>query len=246
MNISYQLYGSRNWPLDETLKMLAEAGYAEVEGYGGVFGDAEALKRALDAAGLAMTTGHFGLDMLESDADGVITLARGLGIGTVFAPYLVEGDRPTDQAGWESFAARLAEAGKPVMDAGLGFGWHNHDFELADLGGGVMPLDLIAAASPDLTLELDIGWVTRAGLDPEGVVARYGSMISVSHIKDVAPAGENADEDGWSDVGAGVTDWTGVHAALQAAGVERYVIEHDNPADHVRFAVRSLAAVKAF
>ena len=43
---SYQLYSSRNFPpLSDTLKMLAEVGYAGAEGFGGLYAD---------AAGLAM------------------------------------------------------------------------------------------------------------------------------------------------------------------------------------------------
>ena len=56
MSISYQLYCSRNFPpLADTLAMLSKAGFTEVEGYGGLYGDVPALKAALDAAGLRMT-----------------------------------------------------------------------------------------------------------------------------------------------------------------------------------------------
>jgi sugar phosphate isomerase/epimerase len=70
-------------------------------------------------------------------------------------------------------------------------------------------------------------------------------MIS-AHIKDIAPEGQNADEDGWADVGTGTMDWAAIHAALQNAGCERYILEHDKPSDHVRFAETSVAAVRAF
>jgi len=109
-----------------------------------------------------------------------------------------------------------------------------------------MPLDLMMAAAPDLTLELDLGWVLRAGQDPVAWIEKYAGRIAAAHIKDIAPAGENADEDGWADVGHGVQNWAPIHAALQAAGVTHYVVEHDNPADHTRFASRSLAAVQSF
>ena len=62
-------------------------------------------------------------------------------------------------------------------------------------------------------------------------------------MKDRAPEGENVDEDGWADVGYGVMDWTAI-AALTAAKVPRFVLEHDNPSDVERFARRSLATVK--
>ncbi|NRB17390.1 MAG: sugar phosphate isomerase/epimerase [Rhodobacteraceae bacterium] len=244
--ISYQMYGSRNWALAETLAMLSAAGFSEVEGYGGLYDDPDGLQAALQQNGLRMTTGHFGLAEIEADPQRVIDLAKRFGMEAVFAPFIVAGARPNDLAGWQAFASSLVEAGKPIQDAGLSFGWHNHDFELVDLGAGVTALDVIAQASPDLKLELDIGWVIRAGQDPVAMIQKYGSQIKVAHIKDVAAQGAGLDEDGWSDVGHGVADWAPIHAALQAAGVDRYVLEHDNPNDHQRFATRSLTAVTSF
>ena len=56
---SYQLYSSRNFPpLADTLTMLADLGYAEVEGYGALYADpalVSELKTHLGASGL--TTG---------------------------------------------------------------------------------------------------------------------------------------------------------------------------------------------
>lgn len=244
--VSYQLYSSRNWPLIDTLTMLRDAGYTGVEGYAALFAQAVSLADDLKSHGLTMPSLHYALEDLEANPTAAIALSRAVGARAIFAPYLAEPDRPTDKPGWEAFAARLVAAGKPLQEAGLVFGWHNHDFELVDLGGGVTPLDIIAGASPDLKLELDLGWVVRAGQDPVALIQTYGSQIDTAHIKDIASQGTCTDEDGWADVGHGVMDWSAIHAALGHAGVTRYVIEHDNPNDHTRFATRSLAAVQAF
>ena len=50
--ISYQLYGSRNWPLLDTLAMLYATGFYEVEGYGALFAQAPSLTEDLATAGL--------------------------------------------------------------------------------------------------------------------------------------------------------------------------------------------------
>ena len=63
-------------------------------------------------------------------------------------------------------------------------------------------------------------------------------------MKDIAPAGQNADEDGWADVGQGTVDWKALMAALRGIGVKHFVMEHDNPKDDVRFATRSIATAK--
>ncbi|MCG3268679.1 sugar phosphate isomerase/epimerase [Yoonia sp. I 8.24] len=245
--ISYQLYCSRNFPpLGDTLQMLSATGFKEVEGFGGLFDDLDGLKGGLDATGLKMTSSHFGLDMVEGDASKAIAIAKELGIQKVIVPFVMPDDRPVDAAGWAAFGTRLAEAGKPFQDADLVFGWHNHDFEFVATETGELPLDIIAAASSELMFELDLGWVARAGLDPVAWIQKYAGRITAAHIKDIARAGENADEDGWADVGHGVQDWAAIHAALQETGVDHYVVEHDNPKDHARFASRSLAAIQKF
>ena len=65
-------------------------------------------------------------------------------------------------------------------------------------------------------------------------------------MKDIAPKGDNQDEDGWADVGHGTVDWKSLLGLLRGAGVAHLVIEHDNPSDHARFARRALAAVKGY
>ena len=244
MSISYQLYCSRNFPpLTDTLAMLAKAGFTEVEGYGGLYGDPAALAAQLNSAGMAMTSGHFGIDMVEGDPAKTIATARTLGMKMVFVPHIVADQRPTDAAGWAAFGARLAKMGKPITDAGFEFGWHNHDFELLDLGGGETALDHIANAG--VKLELDLGWVRVAGHDPVAWIGKYAGQISAVHMKDIARDGEATDEDGWADVGHGIMDWAAIKTALDAAGITHMVAEHDNPKDHTRFATRSLATLKA-
>ncbi len=244
--LSYQLYTSRNFPpLSGTLRMLADAGYDAVEGYGGVTGDPAALRAELDAAGLAMPTSHFALDAIESDPDAVVAAAGTIGVDTVIVPYIDAADRPADAAGWAAFGRRLAEAAKPVQDAGLTVAWHNHDFEFAAIDGDALPIELVLGASDALGLEIDLGWVSRAGADPVAWIDRFADRLVAAHVKDLAPEGVT-EEDGWADVGHGRIDWAPIHTALRRAGVTRYVLEHDNPADHARFARRSIAAVRGW
>lgn len=245
---SYQLYSSRNFPpLEDTLKMLTDCGYAEVEGVGSMLADTSslpALRASLDELGLRMPTTHVGLDLLQSDPRSVIDAAAILGIQDIYVPYLAEEQRPADAAGWEAFGKSLAETAQPIIDAGLVFGWHNHDFEFEDLGNGERPIDLMLGASESIHFEFDLAWAVRAGVDPAVWVKRYGSRVSSAHLKDIAPEGECADEDGWADLGHGVVDWTSLLPALIAGGTKHFVMEHDNPNDHRRFAERSIAAAR--
>lgn len=245
---SYQLYSSRNFPpLIDTLRMLAAAGYRKVEGYGGLYADDAKLadlSAALKETGLQMPTGHFGIDMLERESERVLTIARTLGIERIYCPHLTPDDRPKDGPGWRAFGARLEAMGRPYTAAGLGFGWHNHDFEFQAAPDGTIPQSEIFEGGPSLEWEIDVAWVIRGGADPIQWIERYGPRITAAHVKDIAPPGENTDEDGWADVGHGTVDWPGLMAALQSAGCKHFVMEHDNPADHTRFAKRSIAALR--
>ena len=144
---------------------------------------------------------------------------------------------------WAAFAAALAEAGKPYLDAGLAFGYHNHHWEFTPQNGA-LPIDLLLAGD-GVQLEFDVAWGVKAGVDPLDIIGKYADKMYAAHIKDIAAAGECEDEDGWADVGHGTMDWAGLMAALRATRAKYFVMEHDNPNDDKRFASRSIAAAKA-
>jgi len=234
MNLSYQLYSSRNWPLADTLKMVADIGYTEVEAFAGLFEDVDGLKAAVAENGLSISSCHMDISNLEGDVEACIALGKDVGTKRIYGPYLNEDIRPKTKAEWQAFAQRLAAVKPAIEGAGFVFGWHNHDFEFVDLGDGVTPMDILADAG--IPFELDLGWVHVAGFDVVETIRKYAPLIRTAHIKDRAPDGEKTDEDGWADAGAGVLDWTTIMAALKDAGVTHCVIEHDNPNDHERFA----------
>jgi sugar phosphate isomerase/epimerase len=243
---TYQLYTSRKFPpLADTLAMLARAGYVSVEGYGALYADdalVADLVRNLEGSGLTMPSGHFSLDMIETQAARVLDTAAALGIRSILVPHIAADRRPDTGAGWEALGRRVAEAGKPIRDAGLRFGWHNHDFEFIPTDDGALPQAAIFAGAPDLEWEADLAWVARGGGDAMKAVADFRDRITAVHLKDIAPAGQATGEDGWADLGAGTVDWAGLIGALEGAPVRLWVVEHDNPSDDRRFAEASLAA----
>lgn len=181
--VSFQLYSARNFqPFAEVFRILADAGYRQVEGYSALYTslDDAAIQRVkadLDANGLTMPTAHFGLDMLEAEPDRVIAICRTLGIEAVYCPYLTPEERPTDAAGWRALGERLQRAGEPIRAAGLTFGWHNHDFEFFTLPDGTVPQDHLFEGGPDLAWEADIAWIIRGSADPFAWIKKYGVGI---------------------------------------------------------------------
>jgi sugar phosphate isomerase/epimerase len=159
-DFSYQLYSSRMFPpLEATLRMLADLGYAQVEGYGALYANASplgVLEAGLKDTGLTMPTGYFSFDMRQNDPARVLEIAKTLGVKAVIVPYILPDQRPSDAAGWTAYAKGLAAVGKRFTGAGLRFGYHNHDFELKPTTGGALPIDLILGADPSIQLEFEL------------------------------------------------------------------------------------------
>lgn len=244
MDIGFQLFSARNYPLADVLRTIAELGYKQAEGYGSLYTDPQALRAQLDENGLGMPTAHIGLDDLGKPEQ-TLRLAETLGIKVVICPWLAPDQRPVDAAGWQRFGARLQELAKPYQDAGLGFAYHNHDFEFARLGGRYA-MDLLLEAAPSVSVEADIAWIVRGKADPAPWLEANGNRIIAVHLKDIAAPGENTAEDGWADVGHGVLPWAELFKTVtQKTGARYFIAEHDNPSDIERFASRSMAAIKS-
>jgi sugar phosphate isomerase/epimerase len=244
MDFSYQLYSARNEKsLDDTLKTLKQLGYSQVEGWGGQFGDPAGLAASLKAAGLSMPTAHIGYTQLE-DTAAAIKIAQTVGIKTIYCPAPPSADYREGKGSWSQLAEGLGKIGKALNGAGVGFGYHNHHWELTKAADGTYPIDTLLGASP-LEWEMDLAWLVKAGEDPVKWMDKYGSRITAIHVKDIAPAGEAKDEDGWADVGYGTLDWKSLIATAKAKTKTKYwVAEHDKPLDAIRFARRSMDSVK--
>jgi len=110
-----------------------------------------------------------------------------------------------------------------------------------------VPMTAILEAAPEIGWEIDVAWVVRGNADPLEWIDRHGKRITVVHVKDIAPKGENADEDGWADVGHGTIDWKSIMKALrEKTPAKVFVMEHDKPSDVGRFARRSIEAANKF
>ena len=243
MDIGFQLYSARNYPLADVLKKVAALGYKQVEGYGSLYTDPQALKAQLDANGLSMPTAHVSLGDLEDTAKG-LELAKTLGIKVIVCPWLAPDQRPTSAEGWKAFGEKLQEIAKPYQDAGLTFGYHNHDFEFAKYDGRYA-MDILLEAAAAVNIEADVAWIVRGNADPAPWLEKNGDRIVAIHVKDIAPTGENADEDGWADAGQGVVPWKTLWPIARKTKARYFIAEHDNPNDIDRFASRSIAFIKS-
>ena len=238
-DLSIQLYSLRDYgDLDRQLDALAELGFRKVETVGGHLADARDTRAKLDARGIAAPTGHVGMADLRTRLDWVADQARTVGIEQLFMPAVPLEEREMDADGWRAVGGELGEMAQRLERQGLALGYHNHHWELRAFPDGRTPLELLfegADGSP-LRFEADLAWLVRGGVDPLAWLDWYRDRLTAVHVKDIAPAGENVDEDGWSDIGAGTLDWPSLWRESLAHGAKWMVLEHDKPKDPVGFA----------
>jgi sugar phosphate isomerase/epimerase len=242
--LSIQLYTMRSLgDLDRILDAVADAGYRHVETVASHLDDAANTRAKLDARALQASSSHASLAALRERPDAVVEACRTLGIAEVFMPAVPADQRDMAAPGWRALGQELGEMSERLRGQGIGLGYHNHHWELVQKEGGKTALELIfeAAGGSPLSWQADAAWLVRGGVEPKAWLHRYRSRLTSAHVKDIAPTGQNEDEDGWADVGSGVLDWRDLWRACRDAGARWMVVEHDKPRDPARTARASFA-----
>jgi sugar phosphate isomerase/epimerase len=237
--LSIQLYTMRALgDLDRILDAVAEAGYRQVETVGSHLHDAATTRSKLDARGLKVSSSHVSLAALREGPDAVVEACRTIGIDQLFMPAVPPDQRAMAADGWRALGLELGQMAERLRGQGIELGYHNHHWELKPKDGAKTALELIfeAAEGSPLTWQADVAWLVRGRVEPKAWLQRYRSRLTSAHVKDIAPAGQNQDEDGWADVGSGVLDWRDLWQACRGAGARWMVVEHDKPKDPARAA----------
>jgi len=230
--LSIQLYTLRSLgELDRVLDVVKQAGYVHVETVGSHLDEAESVRAKLDVRGLKVSSSHVSMEALRKRPDVVVRACRTLSCDQLFMPAVPSEQRQSDAPFWRALGSELGEIAERMRDQGITFGYHNHHWELAPKDGAKTALELIfeAAEGSPLAWQVDIAWLVRGGADPKEWLERYRDRIVSAHVKDIAPQGQNEDQDGWADVGAGVLDWRDLWQAARTAGARWMVVEHDKP-----------------
>lgn len=227
-DIGVQLYTVRTLlekDFDGTLAQIAKIGYKEVEFAGYYDRKPDALRKQLDTLGLAAPSAHVGLDALGDNWSRTLDDAESLGHDYLVVAWLDEKDRSTLDA-LRSTIEKFNRAGEEATKRGIGFAYHNHDFEFTPIDDR-MPYDvLLAECDPDNVLfEMDLFWITKGGQDPARYFDQYPGRFPMVHVKDMG-AGQQM-----TDVGAGRIDWARIFSKHEDAGIQHYFVEHDEPAD---------------
>ena len=243
--IGLQLYTVRDQmkaDFEGTLARVAEIGYKEVE-FAGYFDHTPADVRAiLDRHGLTAPSTHVG-DTSPEAWKASLDAAKTIGHEYIVVPWIPQ-ERRLTLDGWKRVAADFNRAAQAAHDAGLQFGYHNHDFEFPKLEGQV-PYDvLLQNTDPKLVqLEIDLYWITKAGQDPLAYFSRWPGRVPLVHVKDSAGPPEHK----MMDVVQGKIDWKRIFAKKDQAGIKHAFVEHDQPPqpfDDIAVSYRNLSQLE--
>lgn len=243
-----------------TFAKLARLGYQSLETAGFAGHNAAEMKAAADEAGLTIGSAHIASQWALNPGDHLLTAPdmgpviadlKLMGVHTAVMPMPllpaealpVPGQRADRQKIRAALAAYTADDWKRTADflnrravefkqAGIGFCYHNHNFEFAPIGNTTGWDILLRETDPSLVhFEMDVGWVAAAGRDPLAVLARQKDRVRMLHVKDIdAKTVPNfAMEQISAAVGKGKTDWPRLLQIARKRGVTGYYVEQEPP-----------------
>jgi sugar phosphate isomerase/epimerase len=229
-----------------TLRAVAAMGYKAISGLGTPGGRTPAEARAwAKGLGLDLSVEHVSLEEIETKPDAALDRVVGLGVTHATLAWINE-DRRKTAADIAKLAATLNGFGKAANGRGVRFQYHNHDFEFRPVEGEKYFDRLLGATDPAMVaVQLDVGWVKRAGEDPVSWLNKLGRRVSTIHLKDTT-----AGPDGrWAEVGRGVVDIKGVLEACGRHGVAWALVEQDTcdrpPLESAKISVETLRGLGA-
>ena len=227
--IGVQMYTLREMAakdLDATLGEIAKIGYAGVE-FAGFYGHtARDVRSMLDAYGLKAFSAHIPAAQFEGDIESVVSNLSTIGAPWGIVPWVSPEER--NETAMRDLGLKMNAYASRLKDAGISFGYHNHDFEFTEKVGNGETLfhTLLNITDPELVyFELDAMWAAVGGYEPDEVIRSHADRVRLVHLKDASR------EDPRKDVpfGEGVLDWGAILSAARDAGVEYYITEQDRP-----------------
>jgi sugar phosphate isomerase/epimerase len=251
-----QIYSLGNELFDDTaagLKRIAAMGYTTLElaGYNdGKIGSIPMLefKKMTEDAGLKIVSSHVNPPMREYTAENApqiaeywrTTTAKHAELGV---KYLIQPGQPSTRNVEE--VSRVCEifnqAGAITKEAGIQFGYHNHDLEYARVtpggdravfgrngaprGASVIYDLFLDKTDPQLVVfQMDVYWTVMGQFDPLEYLRKYPSRIRLLHIKDRAVLGQS-----------GMMNFENIFNVAYANGITDYFVEIEGVRDMTQF-----------
>ena len=144
-------------------------------------------------------------------------------------PYLVCANIPTKTSDdVKSSIDILNKTGDACKTANMTLAYHNHTEEFEKPEGATETAydSFLSQLSPDIKMELDLCWATKAGVDPVELFKKHPGRFELWHVKDL-----DKDKNGPVPVGEGIIDFKRIFVNADVAGMKHFFVEHDMPKD---------------
>jgi sugar phosphate isomerase/epimerase len=221
--------------LTGTLKKVASLGYQDLETYGfdpdkvGYYGlKAADFKQILDDHKLTTSSGHYDLAKYRSKpeielkkyVDQCIEGAHILKQKYITWPWLDPESRSIET--FKALPAKLNAIGEQVTKAGLGFAYHNHDFEFVDYNGENGYNIIMRETDADLVkLQIDLYWAVHSSkLTPAELFSQQPGRFVMWHIKDMDKVTRD-----YTELGNGSIDYSVIVPEASRSGLQYYFLE---------------------
>lgn len=227
---------------------VAGIGYEDCETYGydpdkGTYYGlpATTFKQILTDNQLITTSGHYDFakyfdksdDDMRRFVDQCIKGALALDQKYITWPWLDPSSRTIEK--FKQLTSKLNRIGEQVTKAGLGFAYHNHDFEFIEHNGEIGYDIILKQTDPTLVkLQLDLYWVMHSSKrSPAELINLQPGRYVMWHIKDMDKVSRD-----YSELGNGSIDYTKILPEASRAGLQYYYLEQGgnfaiNPMDSI-------------
>jgi len=230
--VGIQLYTIRDaMAADVTgsLKKVSDLGYKNLE-----LADYANGKKIVNDMGMDIVSSHTQVEAAGITIENARKMADDhaeLGVKYCVQPWINEEDRNVET--YRKMIADWNEVGRIMKDVGIQFGYHNHNFEFANIDGVVPYYDIfLVEMDPDLiTMEIDTYWATKAGQDVVEMFNKYPGRFQLFHFKDMLEKSApfyDVIKDDITSVGEGLIDFKRIYEARETAGMKYLFVEDDN------------------
>lgn len=240
-----------------TLTTVRALGYEDGELYGfdadrvAYYGiQAKEFKNMIKDLDFTISSGHYDFsgyfekpdEEMKHYVDQCIEGSLTIGAKYITWPWLAPEYRTIEN--FKVLSKKLNHIGEQVTKAGLGFAYHNHDFEYTDHNGQIGYDIILAETDPKLVkLQMDMYWVVKSSAkSPAQWISENPGRFVMWHIKDMDKVSGD-----YSEMGNGSIDYVSMLENLPHDALEYYYIEQGGNFKHssMQSITDSAAYVKA-
>lgn len=200
------------------MEMCSPAGYATI-GFGPLVNIKPAdMRNMIRDAGLTCPSCHFGFPELTDHPDERIEWSQQMGLTQMICStfWLPKTATISD---YQAAADKLNKSAEKIKQAGMQAGFHNHEFEFAQLDGQLIYDALMSRFDPNLVKMQFQTEVINLGYKASTYFKKYPGRFISAHLSDWTADKKEV------PIGQGIIDWKEFFDAAATGGVKNFFVE---------------------